>query len=104
MLSESKKEFANGIIESHKAEIKIFIDNLEEDLEILKGENYQRHEPDYYDEREYYNWFHRYIPQALLMSDAYNAFIHYYRDMGKNLYDSVNAFIVEAKRLFYVNK
>lgn len=102
MLSESKEEFANGVIESQKENIKLFIDELQKDLELLKGENYQRHKPDYYDEREYYNWFHRYIPQALLMSDAYNAFIHYY-NMGKNLYDSVNAFIREARRLFYVD-
>lgn len=103
MLSDSKKEVANGVIQSQKASIKLFIDNLEKDLELLKGESYQRHEPDYYDEHDYYNWFHRYIPQALLMSDAYNAFIHYYKNMDKNLYDSVNAFIMEAKRLFYVD-
>ena len=103
MLGDSKEEFTKSVIESQKANIKLFIDELQKDLELLKGENYQRHEPDYYDEREYYNWFHRYIPQALLMSDAYNAFIHYYKDMGKNLYDSVDAFIMEANRLFYVN-
>ena len=104
MLSKSKLEVANNTLENNKAEIKIFIDTLEKDLEILKCENYQRHEPDYSDEHAYYNWFHKYIPQALLLSDAYNAFIHYYRDMGKNLYDCVSAFIVEAKRLNYVSK
>ena len=104
MLSENNIDIAKNTVISQKALVKMFIEELERDLEALKGESYQRHIPEYYDECEYFNWFHSNIPQALLLSDAYDAFIHYYRGMGKNLYDSVSAFIVEAKRLFYVNK
>ncbi len=78
---------------SKRNQIDLFITDLREDAATtLSGESYQRHEPEYFDEVTYYNWFHRYIPQELLLSDCYLQFINLYR-AGKNLQESVRAFL-----------
>ena len=76
-------------------EIKIFIEELKEDVEVLKGESFQRHDPEYYDEVDFYNNFHQGIPRALLLSSCYIEFNRLYREEGKSLYEAVSAFIKE---------
>lgn len=75
-----------------------FINKLKEDLELLKGESYQRHTPRYYDEGEYYNWFHKHIPTSLYFSNCYLNFINSYHESGNNLLHSVTSFIEEFER------
>ena len=70
-----------------------FVDQLSNDLTLLKEEKYQRHEPGYYAEHEYYNDFHTSIPCELLLTPAYRAFIEEYVFNKSNLHDAVLAFI-----------
>lgn len=71
-----------------------FIDRLKEDLnELASEECYQRHTPDYYEERTYYNWFHQNIPSTLLLSNAYVMFIKLYMEEGRNLYTAIKGLI-----------
>lgn len=85
------------LLACHEAEreIKIFIEELKEDVEALKGESFQRHDPEYYDEVDFYNNFHQCIPRALLLSSCYVEFSRLYREEGKSLYEAVSAFIKE---------
>lgn len=84
-------------VDIEKLAEKNFIDGLKADLELLKGESYQRHQPEYYDERTYYNWFHKQIPFTLYASNCYLQFIGSY-NMGNNLFYSVRLFIEEFER------
>ena len=71
-----------------------FIDDLKEDLDILASEEcYQRHTPDYYEERVYYNWFHEFIPKSLLLSKCYLAFVEQYIQNGESLFIAIKKFI-----------
>ena len=81
-----------------KDEVEIFIKEIKEDLDILKEESFQRHEPEYFDEVEYYNNFHKMIPKSLLLSNCYKTFIRLYRQEGKNLFESISAFIDEYEK------
>lgn len=83
---------------SANEEVKEFIEDLKEDLEILRGESYQRHDPDYYDEVNYYNSFLLSIPQSLLLSKCFLTFINVYREQGKSLYEAVSAFLEEYEK------
>lgn len=75
---------------------KQFIERLRGDLDSLKEEEkFQRHIPEYYAEGCYYNYFHRNIPNELFLTPCYEAFLHSYIDKGKNLYESVSAFLEE---------
>ena len=76
-------------------QVELFIKELKEDLDSLKGECFQRHQPEYYEEVEYYNWFHQNIPQSLILSDYYKMFIHLYGKEKKSLFDCISAFIEE---------
>lgn len=73
--------------------IEIFINEITEDLEILKQESFQRHTPQFHDEVEYYNYFHNLIPSSLLLSECYKAFLKVYIEEGKNLFEAVSAFL-----------
>ena len=88
------------IIACHSAneEVKYFIEDLKEDLETLKGESFQRHDPEYYDEVSYYNNFHQLIPQSLILSKCYSTFITVYREQGKSLYEAISAFLEEYEK------
>lgn len=94
--SANVKEFKT-IIAYHGAEqeVKVFIKELKEDLELLKGESFQRHEPEFYDEASYYNDFHQLIPPSLILSECYKTFIRLYREEGKSLYEAISAFLEE---------
>jgi hypothetical protein len=83
------------LLACHEAEreIKIFIEELKEDVEALKGESFQRHDPEYYDEVEYYNNFHKLIPRSLVLTNSYRRFIKVYREDGGSLHDAVLAFL-----------
>ena len=71
-----------------------FIRTLKVDLEELRTkECYERHTPDYYEERTYYNWFHESIPKSLLLSKCYLAFVEQYIQNGESLFIAVKKFI-----------
>ena len=72
-----------------------FIEELKECLEVLIGESFQRHKPEYYDEVDFYNAFHQFIPSSLILTSCYIKFITLYHKEGKNLYEAVLAFIAE---------
>ena len=72
---------------------KRFVNSLKEDLELLKAERFQRHDPEYYDEVKYYNTFHKLIPNSLVLTNSYRRFIKVYREEGGSLRDAVLAFI-----------
>jgi hypothetical protein len=76
-------------------EVKVFIEELKEDLDTLRGESYQRHTPEFYDEVSYYNDFHKFIPQSLILSKCYLAFISLYSEQGKSLFEAISAFLEE---------
>ena len=99
LISNSTKE-DRIIIACHSAneEVKYFIEYLKEDLETLKGESFQRHDPEYYDEVSYYNNFHQLIPQSLILSDCYKTFIRLYREEGKSLFEAISAFLEEYEK------
>ena len=102
--NHTKEEVASVAVWKAAEAIKSFIQFAKEDLDILKGESYQRHDPDFYDEREYYNQFHQSMPEGLLLSAPYKVFIKCYQEEGKSLYESISAFIKEAEEKIYVNK
>lgn len=93
-----------AIIARHAAEqeVKVFIEELKEDLETLKGESYQRHVPEFYDEVRYYNDFHQLIPQSLILSKCYLAFISLYREQCKSLFEAISAFLEEYDEMIKV--
>ena len=72
-----------------------FIEELKECLKVLKEESYQRHRPEYFDEVDFYNTFHQFIPTSLILASCYTKFITLYHKEGKSLYESVLAFLVE---------
>jgi hypothetical protein len=100
----TKEEVMSDAVWKASEAIQSFIHFVKEDLDILKGESYQRHDPDFYDEREYYNWFHQSMPEGLILSAPYKVFIKCYQEEGKSLHESVSAFIKEAEEKIYVNK
>lgn len=109
MIFNSKQTKDDRTIITHyeaNQQINIFITELEADLESLKGDSFQRHTPEYYDEVMYYNNFHQTIPQSLLLSNCYLSFINVYRTEGKSLFEAVSAFLEEYKKgeLVYVSK
>ena len=83
-------------------EVKVFIEELKEDLETLRGESYQRHTPEFYDEVSYYNDFHKFIPQSLILSKCYLEFISLYREQGKSLFEAISAFLEEYDEMINV--
>ena len=89
----NKEELPAEYVYFSKQGEQLFIKDLKEDLETLKGESFQRHEPEYYDERWYYNEFHNKMPESLLLSRCYAVFVKEYIKNGKSLYESVDAFI-----------
>ena len=72
---------------------KDFIASLKTDLSKLTDECYQKHSPEYYDEHQYYNLFHKYIPNNLLLTSSYIKFVEAYNTNNKNLYEAVRAFL-----------
>lgn len=72
---------------------KRFILSIKEDLWMLKEESFQRHEPEYYDEVEYYSNFHKLIPDSLVLTDSYKRFTKVYAEEGGSLRDAVLAFL-----------
>ena len=71
-----------------------FIRTLKADLEELRTkECFNRHTPDYYEERIYYNWFHESIPKSLLLSKCYLAFVELYIQNGESLFVAIKRFI-----------
>lgn len=92
---ETKEEISKDYVYLATRDEEGFIKDLKEDLETLKGESFQRHTPEYYDEYYYYNEFHRHIPNSLLLSSCYKVFIEGYRENNKSLYECVTAFIKE---------
>lgn len=91
----NKEELPTEYIYLIKEAEQSFIKDLKDDLETLKGESFQRHEPEYYNERWYYNEFHSRMPESLLLSSCYTAFAKEYIKDDKSLYEGINAFIEE---------
>jgi hypothetical protein len=73
-----------------------FIAHIQKDLVKLQSETcYQRNNPSYYEEVEYYNLFHRLIPKSLLLSSCYYAFVQSYIIENESLFDAITKFIKE---------
>ena len=72
-----------------------WIENVREDLEILrKEEKYQRHDPEYHAEHVYYNEFFSTCPNEIVKSPAMGEFFGVYH-AGGSLYESIKAFLDE---------
>lgn len=71
-----------------------FINGLKEDLEELRTkEHFQRHTPDYYAERVYYNLFHEQMPHSLQAHKCYLAFVKSYIENGESLFIAIKKFV-----------
>lgn len=99
MITTNEYNSAAFALHIARSEVEAFIKDLREDLEALKEERFQRHIPEYYDEVNYYNWFHEHIPQSLLclpgyqVPDCYKAFSQVYHIEHKNLFEAISAFL-----------
>lgn len=99
MISTNEYDRAAFALHTARSEVETFIKDLREDLEALKEERFQRHSPEYYDEVNYYNWFHEHIPQSLLclpnnqVPNCYQAFSQIYHIEHKNLFEAISAFL-----------
>lgn len=101
MIVDSKEVIHNStMLALHDAhsKVEVFIKDLKDDLETLKEECFQRHVPAFYEEVCYYNWFHKDIPQSLLLSDCYKAFTEIYLKEGRSLFEAISAFLEEYEK------